>query len=376
MVLRQRYYKIKGTSGGGGSTPVGIIDITENGSHDVTNYAVANVNVPIPEGYIMPSGALEVNENGTHNVKEYESVNVNVASSGGTANGLPLEVDSLPSSGTAVPNSGYVEKVYLNTSLSVDEVINSLSQITYPSGDIYYALANSDNSLGILFGYMEGTYMIGIQRGTSQEYAFISGDVGLGFVGWNADFNGLVEINSEVKNQISNVTIGDQNDKLTSLFSTTPFGGSAGVEGAIYKVGSETTAVPNSGYIEKVYFNTNLSVDEVVSIIESANLTYSGDNQVYSILTSENDIMLLIMNTGTGYAFGTEDLFFTSTDIGTGFIGWNPDFNGILEVNGNVLSAFGLQNEALKNLFSITPFSSDYYLCEKGTFVKLVKEVA
>lgn len=66
------------TAGGGGITPTGTKQITENGTHDVTNYASAEVNVPIPEGYIIPSGAKEVTANGEHDVTEYASVIVAV----------------------------------------------------------------------------------------------------------------------------------------------------------------------------------------------------------------------------------------------------------------------------------------------------------
>lgn len=65
-----------------GITPTGTVNITENGTHDVSNYANAVVDVPnvIPDGYIKPSGTKEITKNGTHDVASYASVKVDVPS--------------------------------------------------------------------------------------------------------------------------------------------------------------------------------------------------------------------------------------------------------------------------------------------------------
>lgn len=68
-----------GTGGGGGITPTGTKTITSNGKHDVTAYAEADVQVPIPQA---PSGkkVIEVTENGvtTHDVASFAQAEVNV----------------------------------------------------------------------------------------------------------------------------------------------------------------------------------------------------------------------------------------------------------------------------------------------------------
>ena len=52
----------------------GTVDITENGKHDVSDKAFANVNVQPPDGWLLPDGTETISQNGKYNVSTLEYV--------------------------------------------------------------------------------------------------------------------------------------------------------------------------------------------------------------------------------------------------------------------------------------------------------------
>lgn len=85
IVKDQVILGVTGTAQAGGIIPSGRIDITENtgsGFLDISEYALAKVNVPIPEGYIIPTGELNISKNGDYDITEYAKVKVGVSPMG------------------------------------------------------------------------------------------------------------------------------------------------------------------------------------------------------------------------------------------------------------------------------------------------------
>lgn len=87
-LIEQINNALNGKAGGEVVEPIiEPLEITENGTYTapdgVDGYSPVSVNVPIPDGYIIPSGTLEVTENGTFDVTDKASVNVNVEGGGG-----------------------------------------------------------------------------------------------------------------------------------------------------------------------------------------------------------------------------------------------------------------------------------------------------
>lgn len=122
-------------------------------------------------------------------------------------------------------------------------------------------------------------------------------------------------------------------------------GGSGGIEGIIEAnaLPKHKHAVPNNGYVEKVYFNTSLTNDEVVRILNT--LPYIEGGSV--ILVAEDLTFCITVTKGETSGFGfdwkigdlvTGALYFSLSDGG-----WQ-NFNNPVSIGKNVVSSFPFTN--------------------------------
>lgn len=303
--------------------------------------------------------------------------------------------------GTVVPNTGYVEKVYFNTSLSNEEVVAELEKLTYIETGLN-AIGNSlllDQSYSKLITVLKNDNLLTIKNFTDMTTYFTTVDDGGGFVGWNPNFSGEIEINSEVLNDMNGTPFGAENDKITNLFSATPFGsgssevvklegdydGSTLVLDELPKGGWNGTTVPNNKFVDKIYFNTNLSVDEVVDIVDNLfkNRDESGIDESnpinYSVaMTYNTDVMKTLLIT-----YNLEINVCVITYVSYNMVNGQPDIANVVQINAFSLDsgwhtdvvnpivygaevmatvptsevASGISNDLISNLISITPFT-------------------
>jgi hypothetical protein len=155
------------------------------------------------------------------------------------------------------------------------------------------------------------------------------------------------------------------------------------------------TTIKNTGYLDKVYFNTSIPTEEVIAVLEKLDLskdyfvcTRLAAPQI-SIWIRKRESYYSIICQSTPYIdmpFNT-DPYYVNEDWGIVKTGWkksfdnegfgNPfEFNEELsstDSNGNTV---GLQNELLKNLISSTPFGTptlDEFLTDIADSIRYVK---
>lgn len=147
---------------------------------------------------------------------------------------------------TVVPNDAYVEKVYFNSNLTVDEVVNILSTLTYYQTPFLrfpiYPILFSATGSPVVFAVRADMGEKGIVYEINIAYDLANSVYDRIFLSYEAEvsagfYKSECNINENVINDYSGIPIGIENSKLKSLVSTTPFEG----ETQLYELNADGT---------------------------------------------------------------------------------------------------------------------------------------
>ena len=173
-------------------------EITANGDNiDIASYSYVNVAVPIPDGFIYPSGYAYITTNGDFSIREFANVNVNV--SGGVA---PSGTYSITANGTF----NIASYAYADVNVPIDWAYVAACGYTYTGGSSYTVVTWPD------LVDVETSYYTGPADGTIVQMTddAVSGDTVIGFN----------QITSEVISQLSNNGATDAANHLSSYIGS------------------------------------------------------------------------------------------------------------------------------------------------------------
>ena len=295
------------------------------------------------------------------------------------------------SGGTVVPNRGTISEIYFNTNLSVEEVKSILDTLTFidigGGMGMYVGLQGSNNANNFLsIMKNNGNYFIMFEayEGSFVFSSAIDETVGTTFAGWIDGFNGVIEVNDTLSTEMDGMTIGAENDKLTNLISITE-GFESGViktlEGdyeavdlTFNELPSGPTPLENNLNVEKIYFNTKLTTEEVDAILDTltldSDLSYAIRYQHVEGTTTWHTPLVITkaeayVSGASGYAItiSTLELIYASNETVSNFVssylgisakvGWNVSE---LEATSGTILDVGADGDKLTQLFSATPF--------------------